>query len=57
MTLLPLEHELENTAIDLGAFQQLGYFKGIPLTDDMFMQDSLNDFISDGKKNMAFSKK
>lgn len=36
--------------IDLGAFHQLGYFKGIPLTDDMFMQDSLNDFISDGRK-------
>lgn len=24
-------------AIDLGAFHQLGYFEGIPLTDDMFM--------------------
>jgi len=28
-------------AVDLGAFHQLGYFDGIPLTDDMFMQDSL----------------
>jgi len=37
-------------AIDLGGFHQLGYFDGIPLTDDMFMQDSLNDFISDGRK-------
>lgn len=37
-------------AIDLGALQQMGYFDGIELTDDMFMQDSLNDFISDGKK-------
>jgi len=37
-------------AVDLGAFHQLGYFDGIPLTDDMFMQDSLNDFISDGRK-------
>ncbi len=37
-------------AIDLGALHQLGYFKGIPLTDDIFMQDSLNDFISDGRK-------
>jgi len=36
--------------IDLSAFQQLGYFDGIPLTYDMFMQDSLNDFISDGRK-------
>jgi fumarylacetoacetase len=37
-------------AIDMGALQQLGYFSGIELTDDMFMQDTLNDFISDGKK-------
>jgi len=39
-----------NYAIDLGALQQLSYFDGIELTDDMFMQDTLNDFISDGKK-------
>ncbi|WP_445715992.1 fumarylacetoacetase [Flavobacterium sp.] len=39
-----------NCAIDMGALQQLGYFDGIELTDDMFMQDTLNDFISDGKK-------
>jgi len=37
-------------AIDMGALQQLGYFEGIELTDDMFMQDTLNDFIGDGKK-------
>ena len=37
-------------AIDLGALHQLGYFENIPLTDDIFLQDSLNDFISDGKK-------
>ncbi len=37
-------------AIDLGALHQLGYFNNIPLTDDIFLQDSLNDFISDGKK-------
>jgi fumarylacetoacetase len=37
--------------IDLGALQQLNYFEGIELTDDMFMQDTLNDFISDGKKH------
>lgn len=37
-------------AIDLGALHQLGYFDNIPLTDDIFLQDSLNDFISDGKK-------
>ena len=38
-----------NYAIDLAALHQLGYFEGIPLTDDMFMQDNLNDFISDGR--------
>ncbi|WP_088341318.1 fumarylacetoacetase [Robiginitalea sediminis] len=38
-----------DTAIDLGAMHQLGYFSNIPLTDDIFLQDSLNDFISDGK--------
>lgn len=37
-------------AIDLGAMHQLGYFKGIDLTDDIFLQDTLNDFISDGRK-------
>ena len=41
---------LGDYAIDMGALQQLGYFDGIELTDDMFMQDTLNDFISDGKK-------
>jgi fumarylacetoacetase len=38
-------------AIDLETLQQLNYFEGIELTDDMFMQDTLNDFISDGKKH------
>lgn len=37
-------------AIDLGALHQLGYFDGILLTDDIFLQDTLNAFISDGKK-------
>ena len=37
-------------AIDLGALQQLNYFEDIELTDDMFIQDTLNDFISDGQK-------
>lgn len=36
-------------AIDLGALHQLGYFKDIPLTDDIFLQDNLNDFIADGR--------
>lgn len=39
-----------DTAIDLGAMHRLGYFEGVALADDIFMQDSLNDFISDGKK-------
>jgi fumarylacetoacetase len=43
-------------AIDLGALQQLNYFEGIELTD-MFMQDTLNDFISDGKKTWRLVKK
>ena len=29
---------------------QLGYFEGIPLTDDIFLQDTLNDFIADGRQ-------
>lgn len=37
-------------AIDLSALQMLGYLKGIDLTDDVFLQDNLNDFISSGKK-------
>ena len=39
-----------NYAIDLSALQQLGYFDGIDLHDDVFLQDSLNDFITLGKK-------
>lgn len=39
-----------DTAIDLGALHQLGYFIDIPLTDDIFLQDTLNDFIADGRK-------
>lgn len=38
-----------NTAIDLNDLQQLGYFEGIDLPDDTFLQDTLNDFISLGK--------
>lgn len=39
-----------NTAIDLSAMQQLGYFKGIDLADDVFLQDTLNDFITLGRE-------
>ncbi len=38
-----------NYTIDLAGLQQAGYFDGIPLTDDIFMQDNLNDFIADGR--------
>ncbi len=37
-----------NTAIDLSALQQLGYFHGIEIPSDIFLQDTLNDFISLG---------
>lgn len=36
-------------AIDLSALQQLGYFEGIELCDDIFLQDTLNDFITLGR--------
>src|SRR5690606_1586389 len=39
-----------DTAIDLAAMHRLGYFQGIELSDDIFLQDSLNDFISNGQK-------
>jgi fumarylacetoacetase len=38
-----------NTAVDLADLHQLGYFEGIDLPDDTFLQDTLNDFISLGK--------
>ena len=37
-------------AIDLGALHKLGYLEGIEMPDDMFLQDTLNDFIADGRK-------
>ena len=48
--LITIGTRIGNTAIDLGALHQLGYFEGIPLTDDIFLQDTLNDFIADGRK-------
>ncbi len=48
--IITIGSRIGNYAIDLGALHQLGYFEGIPLTDDIFLQDTLNDFISDGKK-------
>lgn len=38
-----------NTAIDLSAMHQLGYFEGITLPEDVFLQDTLNDFITLGR--------
>lgn len=39
------------TVIDLSALHQLGYFKEIALPDDVFLQETLNDFISSGRDN------
>lgn len=41
-----ISSRIGDTAIDLAALHQLEYFKGIPLTDDIFLQDTLNDFIA-----------
>jgi fumarylacetoacetase len=38
-----------DTAIDLNDLQQLGYFEDIDLPDGLFLQDTLNDFISLGR--------
>lgn len=38
-----------DTAIDLSALHQLGYFEGITLPEDVFLQDTLNDFITLGR--------
>ncbi len=38
-----------DTAIDLGALHQLGYFQDIILPEDVFLQDTLNDFITLGR--------
>lgn len=38
-----------DTAIDLSAMHQLGYFSGIELPEDVFLQDTLNDFITLGR--------
>lgn len=36
-------------AVDLSAMHQLGYFDGIDLPEDVFLQDTLNDFITLGR--------
>ena len=38
-----------NTAIDLSALHQLGYLDGLELPHDVFLQDTLNDFITLGR--------
>src|SRR5690625_91081 len=47
---IPVGSRIGDYALDLAALQQLGYFEGIPLTDDIFLQDTLNDFIALGRK-------
>src|SRR5690606_27135377 len=47
---ITLGTRIGDTAIDLGELHHLGYFRDIPLSDDIFLQDTLNDFISDGQK-------
>ncbi|KAB2814288.1 fumarylacetoacetase [Phaeocystidibacter luteus] len=39
-----------DTAVDLSAMQQLGYFDEINLDEDVFLQDTLNDFIALGRE-------
>ena len=48
--IITIGSRIGNKVIDLGALQQLGYFKGIKLSDDVFLQNTLNDFISHGRK-------
>ncbi len=38
-----------NTAIDLSALHQYGYLDGLKLPEDVFLQDTLNDFITLGR--------
>ncbi|MCL4155534.1 UNVERIFIED_CONTAM: hypothetical protein GTU68_036233 [Idotea baltica] len=38
-----------DAVIDLSALHQLGYFHDILLNEDVFLQDTLNDFIEDGR--------
>ena len=38
-----------DTAIDLAVLYQLGYFKGIDIPEETFLQDTLNDFMSLGR--------
>ncbi len=40
---------IDDCAIDLSAMQQLGYFKDLEIPDDVFLQDTLNMFISLGR--------
>ena len=40
---------LGDWAVDLNVLHQLGYFEGITLPEDVFLQDTLNDFITLGR--------
>ena len=46
---LTIGTRIGNYAIDLNALHQLGYFEGIVLPEDVFLQDTLNDFITLGR--------
>ncbi len=48
--IITIGSRIGNQVIDLGALQQLGYFKDLKLAEDVFLQDTLNDFISHGRK-------
>lgn len=47
--LVTIGTRIGDTAIDLGGLHQLGFFNNIELPGDVFLQDTLNDFITLGR--------
>lgn len=47
--LVTIGTRIGDTAIDLGGLHQLGFFNDIELPSDVFLQDTLNDFITLGR--------
>ena len=47
--LITIGTRIGDTAIDLSALHQLGYLDGLELPSDIFLQDTLNDFITLGR--------
>lgn len=47
--LITIGTRIGDTAIDLSALQQLGYLNDLLLPEDVFLQDTLNDFITLGR--------